>query len=327
MTCIDCHLARDLHGDGSMKDSAPREVGIECEDCHGTFTATAGASGEFLTSAGVPLARLRLENGRILLKGALDGVDRVVTQLVNLRTSLALERAHSSDNHGSLECYACHTSWMQNVYSLRRTIDFRGMSENPLDGMIQPGVVADFDEIQVRGPLGNAGMDPNAFTGFHLGMNADGKISPLMVENARLDVIVQCNPANEPAGTCTNTLEQPIFGKKIIDGWFPHARDGKRGFEWRPLNPHATSTRANVQPCQQCHPRQFEVSEVRVRATYGFGANRFTATDPMTRMSIDLTQMIDAAGNPVLAFPAPDSGPLPMTIIERALSYKIEPPL
>lgn len=325
MSCVDCHLAPDGHGDGTMKESMSREVQIECEDCHGTFEAEAGLSGMFVTSRGTPITRLRREGENVILRGAIDGVDHPVTQVIKVRPSTEEEAAHNLVNHGSMECYACHTSWMQNVYSLRRTVDYRGKSKNPIDGREENGLVTDFDEIQVRGPLGNPSIDPNAITGYHLGMNAEGKISPLMVENARLDVIISCDPSMEPAGTCVRENEQQLFGKKIIDGWYGQTRDGKRGLEWRPTFPHATATAATVQACAQCHPRELEISATRVRSTYGFGSGRFMAVDPRTAEMIDLTQMIDTNGNILVALPQPGSAPVPQAMRDRALNYVLPP--
>ncbi len=325
MSCVDCHLAPDGHGDGSMKQSMSFEVGIECEDCHGTFEAEAGVNGIFQTSRGTPLMRLRREGENVILRRAQDGVDHPVTQVIKVRPSTEEEAAHNPTNHASMECYACHTSYMQNIYSLRRTVDFRVKSKNPLDGREEFGAVTDFDEIQVRGPLGNPSIDPNAISGYQLGMNAEGKIAPLMVENARLDVIVSCDPSVEPAGTCVRANEQELFGKKLFDGWFGQTRDGRRAFEWRPVFPHATASAATVQACAQCHPRELEISDVRVRSTYGFGSGRFMAVDPRTEQMIDLTQMLDVNGNILVALPAPGSGPVPQAIRERALNYVLPP--
>ena len=39
MACADCHVGGDVHGDGNLYSSERYQVGIRCEDCHGTVRA------------------------------------------------------------------------------------------------------------------------------------------------------------------------------------------------------------------------------------------------------------------------------------------------
>jgi hypothetical protein len=201
---------------------------------------------------------------------------------------------------------------MQNAMVLRRTVDYRVMTDNPLDGSESAGVI-EVNEIQVEGDL-------------FVGINTDGRIGPFMVENAVLDVIVQCNPANEPPGTCNNSPDQPIFGKKVIDGWFPTVSN-KRGLSWTPVFPHTTATRGTVQPCSRCHPKPVEPMEGRVRSTFGYGNGKYMFAQTGTTATFDLSQMVDALGAPTVPLGTPDTRPVPFARIQRAMQFVVEPPL
>src|SRR5262249_8852117 len=41
MQCVDCHFARDSHGDGNLYGETRNAVEIDCVDCHGTVRARA----------------------------------------------------------------------------------------------------------------------------------------------------------------------------------------------------------------------------------------------------------------------------------------------
>jgi hypothetical protein len=316
MGCVDCHLAPDGHGSGAVRSNMGKEVTIECQDCHGTFdrAIAAGEDGTFRTSGGAPIERLRQEGEQFFLRGALDGLDHPVNQVIDVRSSPAVDNAHKTENHRELECYACHTAWMQNVMLLRRTVDYRAMTDNAIDGT-ESAAVTEVNEIQVHGDL-------------FIGINTEGKIGPFMVENAVLDVIAPCNPADEPPGKCTNALpEQPVYGKKVIDGWFPRNGENRRGFTWTPVFPHTTAPRGSVQPCSRCHPRPIEPDPKRVLSTFGYGNGKFMFSETGTTATFDLSQMVDALGAPQVALGTPDTRPVPFARIQRAMTFMVEPPL
>ena len=315
MVCIDCHVGQDVHGDGRLRTAMGAETGVECSDCHGTFDARAGvAEGELRTSGGATLKRVRREpDGSVILTGALDGLRRVVPQVVDLRENAALRWAHNTERHGELECYACHTAWMQNFYLIERTLDLRGASRDPLAGGPTPGEVREDNQV-VR------------LDALHLGINADGKIGPLMAMNGLLSVIAPCDPRQEPEG-CERSAEQPIFGRKILDRHLEADPQGRLPLAFVPAFPHTTSTRATVQACERCHPRDYEVNEARAAATYGFGSGRFFAPLAGTSTQADLSRYVDAEGRPIVTFGHPGTGPVPIDRIRKALEHRITLPL
>jgi len=310
LACVDCHVGQDVHGDGHLQPSMAKETGIECSDCHGTFERAAGdTAGVFTTTGGAKLARLRREaDGRVLMKGALDGVDHPVTQLVELERNIAVDQAHDTGNHGDLECYACHTAWMQSFYLVERTLDLREMSASPIDGKMTAGRVTER----------NVAVTLDALL---LGENPDGKIGTFMAKNELLTVIAPCDPRLEPVG-CESTPEQPIFGKKIIDRALAPAADGKLPLTFVPAFAHTVASKANVRACETCHPRRFEADLSRPRAVFGYGRG-ILATLTGTTATADVSRIVGENGAAVVPFGVPGTGPVPLRKIQRALEYRV----
>lgn len=336
--CVDCHVGPDMHGDGHIHGNMGGNKGIECSDCHGTFDAKAApdAMGVFHSTGGAALTRLRREaDGRVVLRGALDGRDHPVTQIVDLRKTEALKKAHVTGNHGELECYACHTSWMQNVYLQRVTLDFREKSGDVLTGAQEDGKVIEENELM-------------SLDNLHLGINSDGKIGTFMAYNIAFSVVVPCDPRTGGAD-CQNSASQPAFGRRVVTNYVGRTSEGRFGLSYIPVFAHTTATRATVQPCERCHKRQFDVvcgvgsnndpecidENTRVRIAFGFGSkrfggtSRFTArlTDTSTAALVDLTRIADASGRAIAPFAVPGTGPVPADSVQRATNYRVLPPL
>jgi hypothetical protein len=324
MICADCHAGQDMHGTGHIRASMGFETGVECTDCHGTFEDDAGEDGVFMTTGGTVLKNMRREGEVVILTGRGDGRDRTVTQLRELKDRLnteAIDAAHSDGNHGDLECYACHTAWMQNVYALRLSLDQRHESRDPLTGSESPGIVVEDNELM-------------SLENLHLGINADGKIGPFMAYNILFDVVELCQPGADPE--CVNSPDEPIFGKRTLRRYAPDSADGKLGLTFTPVFPHTTATRSTVQPCERCHPRQWEVEpgrigadDMRVRATYGQGTGAYTVTlsGSSTTDPVDLSRFADDRGQAVIGFSQPGVGPIPAARAMRPLSYRVPPTL
>ena len=66
MHCVDCHFARDVHGDGNLHGEYGSAIEIACEDCHGTVEArsTLRTSGPAAPPGGTDLSRLVTPDGR-----------------------------------------------------------------------------------------------------------------------------------------------------------------------------------------------------------------------------------------------------------------------
>lgn len=309
--CVDCHLSADGHGDGAIHPNMAREVTIECEDCHGNFSARAGEGGQLLTSGGAPISRLRREGDQVILTGALSGRDHVVPQVIDVRPSAAADAAHLARNHGELECYACHTAWMQNFYRVDRTLDLREMARDPITGQSSPGNVVSANTIATLGDL-------------YLGQNPDGKIGTFMAESAFFSVVTSCDPRTS-TGTCTMDREGLGFGEAIVTGWTGETTESRPGLHFRPLFAHTTANRGRVQPCERCHSRQFEVDPSRPRATFGQGNGRFFAPAGSSTAPVDLSRLVGDRGEPVVSMGHLLIAPVNGDRVQRAVNLKVSP--
>jgi hypothetical protein len=72
MHCVDCHFQDDSHGNGNLYGETRNAVHITCEDCHGTFTATASIYRYLKIREGIDTESAAGEKDR-LLEHALSG--------------------------------------------------------------------------------------------------------------------------------------------------------------------------------------------------------------------------------------------------------------
>jgi hypothetical protein len=149
------------------------------------------------------------------------------------------------------------------------------------------------------------------------------------------EVVEPCQPGNDPE-CVNNPPDELIYGKRVVRRYNPLSADQKPGLTFTPVFPHTTATRSTVQPCERCHPRQWEVDpgrigedDIRVRATYGQGSGVFSVSlsGSSTTAPLDLTRFADERGNAVIGFSQPGVGPIPATRVMRPLSYRVPPTL
>jgi hypothetical protein len=117
MHCADCHFSQDEHGNGQLYGEYANSIEIKCEDCHGTIDRvtnlrTSGPAappgGTDLTLGTTPDGRRRFAwvNGHLMQRSMVNpGMEWEVVQV-------KASDAHSPKHVATMECYACHTSWM-----------------------------------------------------------------------------------------------------------------------------------------------------------------------------------------------------------------------
>lgn len=309
MQCIDCHVGVDVHGDGSLHASMGAEVGIECADCHGTFTAPiVEVDGVFRSTGGSLLERLVRQPEGIMLQTVSGGLSPV-TQIVDLAQTPTLVGAHDANAHGALECYACHTVWMQNVLQMEQVLDLRGSATDPVIGQSTPG-------------LPSERILQTTLQAYLLGINVDGQVAPFMAEHSPFTVIAPCDPRTETA-TCTEDMDSATPGKRIVDQWLGTSSEGRVGLSFRPVVPHTVGAADAVRPCVACHPTANGLNLPEVRAVYGFGTGEFLFTQPGTGRTVDLLRMIDDAGTSTSALGTLLARPLQPERIQKALQTTV----
>jgi hypothetical protein len=331
MSCVDCHFGNDVHGDGHIRPNMGAATGIECVDCHGTGEAAvvANEDGILVTSAGDSFPyfvekdadgfdlrnpdgtlrkkqRLRAQGSQLILT-TLDGVDRPVPQLINRLGNRSSSDAHSASNHGDLECYACHTSWMPNHYVTRLTMDLRESSLHPMTG------------AQTLGSLktSNAMMSTSDH---YLGLNVEGKIGTFMVDNQFLTVLAPCT--QNSTIPCTEDINTISPARKLLNDYIGRSSEGRTGFSWRPSFAHTTSTKANTKRCEVCHLLSGGRNLAQIQAVFGLGTNdpNRQFTDPNTGVVYDLTQFVDSTGTSTVALGTLLARPISVERLQRILN-------
>jgi hypothetical protein len=303
MTCVDCHVGVDVHGDGHVRASMAAETGVECADCHGTFEARAApVEGAFRSTGGSRLERLEVGADGGLVLTLVSGEVRPVTQLVDL-TAPAELGAHDPQ-HAGLECYACHTTWMQNVLRMDRVLDLRGRAVDPLEGLDTPGLTSEH-------------LMETTLDALLLGVNVDGMISPFMAEHGPLTVIEACT------SSCTVDVGSATPGRKVVDGWLGQSSEGRIGLSFRPVVPHTVGGAAAVRPCAGCHPQAGGGNLAAVRAVYGFGTGEHLYTEPASGRTVDLLRMVDDTGTSTSALGTLLARPIEPERVARALAAQV----
>ncbi len=304
LACMDCHIGSDVHGDGFIYASERDQVGIRCEDCHGTVRAAIQedpVDSFFKNSKGYPLKRVRRDGNQILLKLANEDRELEIPQIFELlqegrnpRMVEAMGVKESGFAHPEeMECYTCHNSWRQTCFGCHVTINDDSTQLNLTTGQITRGRFS-------------VSRDDFSTEVFSLGMDKRGKLSPL------------CN-------------SMTVFTSYFRDGRF-HYRDrvrqtteGTIGFGWNPFHHHTVSR--TPMNCDSCHPVDSveDPSNItQLNETYGFGNGEAIATDGDGN-TYDLSRFLDAEGNLISTFPHPGTGPVPADIRNRALDILVVP--
>ena len=304
MSCVDCHVGGDVHGDGNLYTAERYQVGIRCEDCHGSVRETIQETdGFFRNSKGDPLKRLRRTlAGQIKLKLANEDTELTVQQIketLDRGFNPFMNEAMGVDEDGfshtdSLECYTCHTSWRQNCFGCHVTVNDSLNARNEMTGQSSQGAVS-------------AWREDYSIDFYALGMNRRGKLSPLCSSMSMFMSYVDEN----------GTLQ---YQDKVRT-----SSDGQIGFGWNPFHHHTVSR--IPQNCDTCHPNAASVGEdnsATLLETYGFGSGEILVADDEGTVH-DLTRFLDDDGNLISDFPHPGTGPVPGDVRQRALSTEVVP--
>ena len=242
MHCIDCHLAREIMGDGRVHSRMYQQVEVRCQDCHGTekqpprvYTVRSEKDpavwasafqkapplkvGETLltSSQGNPFPHIRREKEGWVLYGKVDG-RRHPLKIITRNPGVHRLPGHSASR---MECFACHSRWAPQCYGCH---DYRRSGEKQLDVLnrtLSPGAW-----METR--------DYYRFEDPSLGINHRGKVSPFM-------------PGCQVLLTELDSAHRPRPGRERQ----VYRRPGFSGIVSGPINPH--STRREVRSCLECH--------------------------------------------------------------------------
>ncbi len=148
MVCLDCHLASEVMGDGSVHAHENDAIKISCADCHAAGK-TAGTEYSQLNSETQQIVAMRQLNkpGRKFAStqsgsGAYPNVfiDAGGTPVLSLLESSKtlkpkpMEAVCAGSIHKRLECTACHTAWAPQCISCHTSFDSNAQGWDHLAG-------------------------------------------------------------------------------------------------------------------------------------------------------------------------------------------------
>ena len=272
--CIDCHLEREMHGDGHLYSDTQAFVGVECEDCHGSIAAESTMS----LADGTPLPHLERDAaGDVWLTSKVDGAKHPVVQVkrsvdpsspaFSPLAAQSMGRDTAGFSHTDrIECYTCHATWYPSCYGCHVTMDYSRSSRLLTTG-----------ETRVGKPSG--ARQWVTVDDLVLMWNTDGKIAPSM-----------------PAERFTMSVEGPagelLFAKRV------RRKPGVAGpgFGQRTFQPHTVRKISQFSACDRCHIRRDGANRSMVEVTVGLGSTRYPFEDERGEVH-QLDAVIDAQGN------------------------------
>jgi len=305
LVCADCHVGSDVHGDGYLYSTGKFQAKVRCESCHGTVRERITPNGDnyFTNSANEPIKALFEEDGNIYLRGKLSGKDHLVKQVkeslenypnwTNLQNAMGINEdgySHTDD----IECHTCHTGWRQSCLGCHVTVG-KGYKSRTTNHQTGTNELDYFEGERFFSSIKD----------IFLGVNHRGKISTV------------CPSEQMFLSMNEKTDEGP---RSVIDMQVRRTASGKLGFGWQPNHPHTTQYMA--QPCTLCHLKEDGSNEAAVKGVYGYGTGEFMLEDGEGN-AYDLTQILDAEGEPMVDFAHEGTGPVPADKRERAMEIKV----
>jgi hypothetical protein len=302
MDCADCHVGQDVHGDGNMYSTAKYQVGIRCEDCHGTVRAEIEErdDGFFYTTGGDPLKNMRREGNAIVLKSRRTGQDHVSRQvkaIVEADTNsyaaraMGINAATGTSHTDTVECYTCHTAYRQSCYGCHVNISESRSQYDHQTGTVTQG-------------KSSGSRQYYSLTDLFFGTNARGKVATVCPSE---QMFISLKDEN---------------GDIVFENQVRTTASGKLGFGWNANFQHTTTSRA--QPCSRCHVRQDQSNLNAVRGSYGFGTGQYEILDG-DGVAYDPTRILDENGEPIVDFAHSGAGAVPADMIQRALNVPLLP--
>ena len=322
MHCSDCHVGRDVHGDGRLYSSSKHQVTLRCEDCHGTprEPARPNADGEFVSYKGNKLTQLRFEDGRVLLAGKVSGRDHVVPQPAEIlqaglgSPAMQASMAPNGDNWShadSLTCDTCHTSHVQYCIGCHVSMDLRFDETDYQTGHQTPGLT--------RGSRTTYSLDD-----LLLGTAPDGRIQTVHPsQQVQMAVFGSEDYGTEDGALLHGGEVDDGAGGTKVKGKFRESHGFSANLGFAPLFQHTTT--AAARGCGDCHRRNDSPEELaRVRGVYGFGTGEFMLQGADGEF-VDGLQFLDENGDDLTTWFHEGTGPASEEVRNKALGVVLGP--
>jgi hypothetical protein len=152
MTCVDCHVAREIMGDGSAHAHESDAIRIACIDCHqrGATVSRNFTQLDPETQAIIAMRKLNDPGRRYVVTSSgvayenvfLDGKGRPMIAMMDSAKLLKpkpLAAACAASMHKRLTCAACHTAWAPQCIQCHTTFDRKAQGWDHLAGKFVNG--------------------------------------------------------------------------------------------------------------------------------------------------------------------------------------------
>jgi nitrate reductase cytochrome c-type subunit len=285
LSCIDCHVSRELHGNGTLYSTMKEEVVIRCENCHGTPYEAASLK----DSSGKPLTNLYRQGDEVILVAKITGKKHTVPQMERLMARSALPAAMSIPGHvkevkgkNQSECYSCHSLMVPQYYGYSFRRDDRKIA--PLDWVKGTGERREPTPLQGTWSMDYAYLrweDPV------FGINTKGRVSPYLplYQGFSMHIGEEGEQITEESSTTSSR-----FPKLCMV----------------PVQPHTTSKRSLH--CAYCH------SDSKALGQYAGGIDTVAQGWPI---SFPLERIVDEQGTPLQETFYPGARPFSKQELDR----------
>ena len=211
LECIDCHLADEMHGDGSMKSRMDQAIKIRCESCHGTIdsyvnpdTTIVGnieeLGGQFYLKSkitgnmhyiyqvrdsvwpadqgpidprrGNPVYTPNADYAHGRWNGVATNQDGIGIQYLDPSDPEAGETRPNFGHSDTLECHACHSTWGNQCYGCHLTL----ADYDPADGMAL-NYYSSISGVLTPGRVVQKDVTYMSTLDLQIGINSHGKVS------------------------------------------------------------------------------------------------------------------------------------------------------
>lgn len=327
MHCIDCHPVEELMGEGKIHSQSAGQVGVRCEDCHGTpgkppravpvkssdtrALRAAKANGRYrlepgsrvlATTGGHLLTNTAEREGAYFLTSKVDGKVHKIPVLGREPAGKEPLNHRIPGHLDKMECAACHAAWTYQDLGLH-LVRLDAADYDPWTWLTRQGdpQAADILEGNLDKPR-EQWSPPTAFdwlTGrSKIGMWLGG-YSMRRWEGRILGVDSRgrISPMRPQYQYWVSRVDSN--GKTLMDSVIPRSGSGKPALVWNPYVPH--TIRPQTADCWDCHgsTRTLGLGQTILRAKDGKQVGIGRSREDGLGIDFDLDRLTDEQGNPL----------------------------
>lgn len=230
MSCTDCHLAREVMGDGQAHAHGEDAVAIACRDCHRVSPPKTGTLDDLdsETQALVRIEHLEPAGARFVqtdsgkgwysnltadADGTLRLVSRATGRVLHPKPAAAVCTGMNGA-HARLDCAACHTAWAPQCIQCHTRFDPKGRAWDHLDERLVKGAWIETGGPALAEPPALGVIDDARAPG-RIGTFAPGMVMTLDQGRGRSDLVrlyapVWPHTTTTQARDCRSCHDNPV---------------------------------------------------------------------------------------------------------------------